>query len=210
MLLKQPVFKSQSGNLGKVHGVLCEKKGVVGDGDAGNLEVHGADADALLAKGMEKSRCILIQRQNRPPCVGFDEVIKFRVGVDLPQRVGCGMDFLQPAFDALLNIHNGGGDFLTGGIQAPGQSFGRGSIATQCRQVVSIQHHHGPRSPFRRFGCGDTLRLLWLPPHAAWNYWPSQRLPANPSSRVITAWAAAQGAGPSRLPVLALRFQAAV
>lgn len=126
MLLHQPVFKPQSRNLGEVHGVLGEEKRVVGNGDAGDLEVHGADADALLAKGEEESRRILIQRQNRPRCVSFNETVKFPIGIDLPERIGCGMDFFQPAFDAFLHIYHSGGYLVTSCVQALGQPFGEG------------------------------------------------------------------------------------
>ena len=40
----------QARDLGEVHGVAGEECGVVGDGDAGDFKIHGADAEKALLK----------------------------------------------------------------------------------------------------------------------------------------------------------------
>jgi hypothetical protein len=45
-----PVFVSKPKDLSEVHGDAGEERGVVGDGDAGDIQVHGADADSALLK----------------------------------------------------------------------------------------------------------------------------------------------------------------
>ena len=54
----EPVFKPQAGDLGKVHGVAGEGRGVVGQGDAGDFQVHGAYSDPALLE--LKIACIAI------------------------------------------------------------------------------------------------------------------------------------------------------
>ena len=64
--LIQPVFKPQAGDLGEVHGVAGEERGIVGQGDAGDSQVHGADADALAAEASEGGGGFGIQRESHP------------------------------------------------------------------------------------------------------------------------------------------------
>ena len=58
----QPVFKPQAGDLGEVHGVAGEERGVMSQGNAGDSEIHGADADALAAEAREGCSVFGIQR----------------------------------------------------------------------------------------------------------------------------------------------------
>ena len=45
----EPVLESQARHLVEIHGIAREERGVVREGDAGNLQIHRADADALPA-----------------------------------------------------------------------------------------------------------------------------------------------------------------
>jgi hypothetical protein len=105
----QPVFKPQAGDLGEVHGVASEECGVVGDGDAGNFQVHGADAESALLK-LAKQYCrFLIERKDEPVDKQIDLLLLPRIDRDLPVRIIGAVEQCQPTAQVLLDGDDGRG-----------------------------------------------------------------------------------------------------
>lgn len=68
--------------MGEVHGVAGEERGVVGDGDAGDSQIHRADADALAAEASEGGGGFSIQGENDPTGEEVHALDELLVGED--------------------------------------------------------------------------------------------------------------------------------
>lgn len=145
----QPVFKPQAGDLGEVHGVAGEERGVVGQGDAGDSQIHGADADALAAKASVGGGGFGIEGENHPTGKKVHALDELLVGEDAFVRikgaVGAGRHaakFFFPRDDR--------GEYLCPGLQeATAQSVAKWSGIGKLVEVIGIEQEHGQVSPSR-------------------------------------------------------------
>ena len=103
----QPVFKPQAGDLGEVHGIAGEESGIVGDGDAGDFQIHGADAESVLLKLAEQCCRFLIERKDQPVGEQIDLLLQSRIDRDLPVRVIGAIEQRQPSAKVFLDGDDG-------------------------------------------------------------------------------------------------------
>lgn len=112
-------------------------------GDAGDSQIHGVDADALVAKAREGSGGFGIQRKNHPQgeeVHAFDELL---VGEDAFARIkgAVGAGHYAAKFFFLRNDR---GEYLSPGLQeATPESLAKWSGIGKFREVIGIEKEHG-------------------------------------------------------------------
>ena len=102
-----PVFDAQSRHAGKIARVAREQRAVMDQRDAGYLQVHRTDADALLAQTQKRLCGGSVPLQDGPMRVEFDAFVQSLVGGDLAVGVGLPMNLRKPATQLLLNRDDG-------------------------------------------------------------------------------------------------------
>ena len=145
----QPVFKPQAGDLGEVHGVAGEERGVVSQGDAGDSQVHGADADALAAKASEGDGGFSIQREDYPAGEEVHALDELLIGKDafggIKGAVGAGQHAAKFFFE-----RDDRGEYLCPGLQETSpESLTQRSGIGKFLEVIGIEQEHGRVSPSR-------------------------------------------------------------
>lgn len=105
--LIQPVLGSQAGHLPEVARVSTQQRGIVGKGDARDLQIHRADAHALAAEIEKQFGRFGIPREDRPISEDFDLPLEFGVGRDLAMRVEMAIYFCEPAAHLLFHCDHG-------------------------------------------------------------------------------------------------------
>ena len=138
----QPVLKPQAGDLGEVHGVAGEEGGVVGDGDAGDFQIHGADAKSALLKLAKQCCRFQIEREDQPVGEQFDLFLKPRIDRDLPVRVIGAVEQRQPTAKMLFDGDDGGGQRVGLILEARAQDSSGSGVFLKLGEVVGIKHLH--------------------------------------------------------------------
>ena len=138
----QPVFKPQAGDLGEVHGVAGEERGVVGDGDAGDFQVHGADSDSALLELVKQCCRFLIEGEDQPVGEQIDLLLQSRIDRDLPVRVIGAVEQCQPTAKVLFDSDDGGGQRVGLILQARAQKSSGSGVLLEFGEVVGIKDLH--------------------------------------------------------------------
>jgi hypothetical protein len=135
--------------LGEVHGVAGEERGVVSQGDAGDSQIHGADADALAAESREGGGGFGIQRENYPPSEEVHALDEFLVGEDAFVRIKGAVGAGQHAAKFFFQ-RDDRGEYLCSGLQeATPESLTKRSGIGQFLEVIGIEQEHRRVSPSR-------------------------------------------------------------
>ena len=138
----QPVFKPQAGDLGEVHGVAGEERGVVGDGDAGDFQVHGADADSALLELVKQGCRFLIEGEDQPVGEQSDLFLQSRIDRDLPVRVIGAVEQRQPTAKVFFDGDNGGGQRVGLILETRAQESSGSGVFFELGEVIGIKHLH--------------------------------------------------------------------
>src|SRR5437879_4819312 len=94
--------------MGKIARISREQRALVDLWDAGYLQVHRTDADALLAQVQEQLGSGSVPRQDRPTGEEFEALVQSLLGGDLAVGVGESMNLRKPAAQLLLDGDDGG------------------------------------------------------------------------------------------------------
>lgn len=140
--LIQPVFKPQAGDLGKVHSVAGEERGIVGQGDACYFQIHGADADSALLKMSQQSCRFLIEREDQPVGKQIDLLLQPRIDRDLPGRVVGAVEQSQPSPKVLFDGDDSRGQKVGLILEANAQELPGSGVFLEFGKVVGIKHLH--------------------------------------------------------------------
>ena len=149
----QPVLKPQAGDLGEVHGVAGEERGVVGDGDAGDFQVHGADSDSALLELVKQCCRFLIEGEDQPVGEQIDLLLQSRIDRDLPVRVIGAVEQCQPTAKMLFDGDNGGAQRVGLILEARAQDSSGSRVFLEFGEVIGIKHFHDLQA---RVGFRDT------------------------------------------------------
>ena len=84
----------------------------MGDGDAGDFQVHGADADPVLLKLAKQCCRFLIEREDQPVGEQIDLSLQSRIDRDLPVRVIGAVEQSQPTAKMLFDCNDGRGQWV--------------------------------------------------------------------------------------------------
>ena len=138
----QPVFKPQAGDLGEVHGVAGEERGVVGDGDAGDFQVHGADADSALLELVKQCCRFLIEGEDQPVGEQIDLFLQLGIDRDLPLRVIGAVEKCQPSAKVLFDSDDGRGQWVGLILEPRAQESSGSRVFLEFGEVIGIKHLH--------------------------------------------------------------------
>ena len=108
-----PVFDAQSRHVGEIARIAREQRAVMDQRDAGYLQVHRTDAEALLAQIQKRVGGGSVPLQDGPMREEFDAFAQSLVGGDLAVGVGQSMNLRKPATQLLLNRDDGSSGVLT-------------------------------------------------------------------------------------------------
>jgi hypothetical protein len=200
----QPVLECQARHFDKVARVTSKKSRAVGQDNAGDFQIHSADAHAVLAGPHKQvgSRCI--PREHRPGREEINAPPQPIISRNLAVRIVEAMDFGQPTTELLLDRNDCCRRVLPGRPDAVEQLQAVLGGEAQYRDMVCVKYQ---QSLSRKFAASDTrgraFRLLLLSRHLALN----QQCGANPSWAPATQ-EPARSTQRFSSPVLPLVFQA--
>ncbi len=141
--LVQPILETEPWNSGEINRVPRQECRSVYDRDGGDLEIHGAAANALAAEVNELVRGPAIPREHSPAGKKLQAAAQPLIGIDLLVRVNLAVDLGKPASQLFLRRNNGGCNLLPGILKPPSQPVSRLGTSLQGGQVVSIKNEHG-------------------------------------------------------------------
>jgi hypothetical protein len=138
----EPVLALQSRHGFEVGEVAGEQGGVVGEADAGDFQILGADLLAERLQGIEAVCGIVIPREHQPGCKHLHLPDEALVGSDLGSRIGAPPDFREPTAQGFLDGDRGDGSVLIRGFEFLKQSQACCSAVGQFADVIGIQDKH--------------------------------------------------------------------
>ena len=114
----------------------------MGQGDAGDFQVHGADADSALLKLAEQCCRFLIEREDQPAGEQIDLFLQSRIDRDLPVRVIGAVEKCQPTAKVFFDSDDGRGERVGLILEARAQKSSGGGVFLKFGEVICIKHLH--------------------------------------------------------------------
>ena len=107
--------------MGEVAGVAGQKRGVVSESDASDLQVQRAKAQTLPAKLQEQIGCVGVPGEDHPVSEDLDLPVQFRIAGDLAVRIMMAAYLSEPTSHLFLDGNYGNGYVGPGRFQAGAQ-----------------------------------------------------------------------------------------
>ena len=139
----QPVLEFQSRNFREIGGVACQQRGIVREGDAGDFQIHGSDANAIAPQADESVGSIRIPRQDQPRGEEFDAVVQLSIGRDLLVRIREPVQLRQPAAQGFLGAHNRRRRLFAAESDPVAQARTRLGPCAEFPHMVRVEDEHG-------------------------------------------------------------------
>ena len=98
----QPILESQAGDLREVARIASQERYIVGQGNAGDFQIHRTDADAFASKAHEQVGGSSVPREHGPRGEKINAALEPLISKNLLVRVGEAMDFSEPGALRLL------------------------------------------------------------------------------------------------------------
>ena len=125
----------------------------MGESDAGDFQIHRANAQALTPKREEKLRRLCVPREDYPVGEGLDLALELGVGSNLAVRIRAAIYFSEPTTHFFLDCDDGQRLINDAQIEPLGERFAGLRVALQLRKVVCVKNQ---QSLYRRFAAADT------------------------------------------------------
>ena len=113
------------------------------EGDAGDLQVHGAQTNFVRFQTSEVRGAFRIPRQNEKTGKKLQASDQLGVGLDLVIRFMPRMNGGEQPRELLIHVDRGGRHFISSGRKSFQKPLTQRCRITQCRQVICIKDEHG-------------------------------------------------------------------
>lgn len=138
------VFEAEGGDFFEVAAVAGPEGGVEGEGDGGNFEVHGADADFQFAKALKFDGGPLGEGENGDGGIEGDVGFKFSVGLNFAGHRVSFREPVHPASHLFFIGDDGDGEVLvrTQQYEPLVDALSEGIALLEKRNVVGVEDDH--------------------------------------------------------------------
>lgn len=149
MTSPQPIFKSQPRHLRKIHSVPREQQAVVFHRDAGNSQIHRADANSLGAQRPQTRRRIKIPWKEPEFCKKANLKDKLPVGLNLLVHFACRGEPSHSSTEGFFRADNCGHSFVARGRKPCFERNAKRATIGQFLKVIRVEDQHRRQSRLR-------------------------------------------------------------